>query len=388
MRILHIGKFYPPAPGGIETFTAILANAQADAGDEVVVLAHALRRQWHSSERRDGTICIHETGRWGQLAYAPLSPAFPWQLQRCIARLRPQVLHIHVPNTSAFAALLVPAARRLPWLVHWHADIPLDSASRALRLAYPFYRPFEQALLRRADLVVATSAAYRDASQALAPWREKTRIVPLALTEAPATAAADGAALWPAGKRRLLAVGRLSYYKGFDVLLQSLAELPDCALLLIGGGECESALRAQIERLGLAQRVQMTGQAEQSLLEQAYAQAEIFCLPSLDRAEAFGMVLLEAMRAGLPCVASAIAGSGVTEVVVDGQTGCLVPPGDAVALAQALRQLADTPELAQTWGSAGAARWYANYRPAAVSAQFRSLYAQASEIRAAADQAD
>ena len=385
MRILHIGKFYPPAPGGIETFTAILANAQAGAGDEVVVLAHALRRQWRSSERSDGVIRIRETGRWGQLAYAPLSPAFPWQLQRCITQLRPQALHIHVPNTSAFAALLVPAARRLPWLVHWHADIPLDSASSALRLAYPFYRPFEQALLRRADIVVATSAAYCDASQALAPWREKTRIVPLALAES--STPAVGAALWPAGKRRLLAVGRLSYYKGFDILLQSLAELPDCALLLVGGGECEAALRAQIHRLGLTGRVQMTGQAEPSLLDQAYAQAEIFCLPSLDRAEAFGMVLLEAMRAGLPCVASAIAGSGVTEVVVDGQTGRLVPPGDAVALSQALRTLVDMPELARAWGAAGAARWYANYRPAAVSAQFRALYAQASEIRAAADRA-
>lgn len=382
MRILHIGKFYPPAPGGIETFTAMLARTQAAEGDEVGVLAHAQQRRWRSRERHDGSVRIDECGRWGQLAYAPLSPAFPWRLQRGITLLRPDVLHIHVPNTSAFAALALPSARRLPWLLHWHADIPLDSASRALRLAYPLYRPFEQALLARADLVVATSGAYRDASAALAPWHAKTRVVPLALDAAEPPPAAPP--LWPAGKRRLLAVGRLSYYKGFDVLLRSLEQLPDFALLLIGGGENEAALREQIRAAGLQERVRMTGQAEQSLLDQAYAQAEIFCLPSLDRAEAFGMVLLEAMRAGLPCVASAIAGSGVTEVIQHEATGLLVPPGDAAALAAALQRLHQETELARGWGEAGRRRWQQNYRPAAVSAQIRSLYAQAIERRAAA----
>ncbi|WP_257387760.1 glycosyltransferase, partial [Tahibacter caeni] len=205
MRVLHLGKFYPPAPGGIETFTAVLAREQAKAGDTVGVLAHSAARSWRSRRRRDGAVDVVETARLGQLAYAPLSPTFPLQLQRCIARERPDLLHIHVPNTSAFAALLLPAARRLPWVVHWHADIPLDSGSRLLRAAYPLYRPWEQALLRRADRVIATSAAYRDASHALAPWHDKTVVVPLALGEAAAPLPA--APLWPAGRRRLLAVG-------------------------------------------------------------------------------------------------------------------------------------------------------------------------------------
>ena len=111
MRVLHLGKFYPPAPGGIETFTAILAREQARAGDTVEVLAHSAAPSWRSRRRTDGAVGIVEAGRPGQLAYAPLSPAFPLQLQRCIDRVRPDLLHIHVPNTSAFAALLLPAAR-------------------------------------------------------------------------------------------------------------------------------------------------------------------------------------------------------------------------------------------------------------------------------------
>lgn len=386
MRVLHLGKFYPPAPGGIETFTAVLARAQTAAGLDVAVLAHTAERRWRTQRRQDGAVAVCEAARLGQLAYAPLSPAFPLQLQRCIARYRPDVLHIHVPNTSAFAALALPAARRLPWIVHWHADIPLDSGSRLLRLAYPLYRPWEQALLRRADSVIATSAAYRDASQALAPWRAKVEIVPLALDEADAVDAGEG--LWPAGLVRLLAVGRLSHYKGFEVLLDSLAGLPGFGLLLIGAGERESALRERLRKLGLEQRVRMAGQVDDAYLQRAYAQAQIFCLPSLDRAEAFGMVLLEAMRAGLPCVASAIAGSGVVEVVADGRSGVLVPPGDATALRAALHDLGEDAPRRQALGEAGRRRWSEAYRPAAVSARTTQVYALARAARAAAARAD
>lgn len=131
----------------------------------------------------------------------------------------------------------------------------------------------------------------------------------------------------------------------------------------------------------------MTGQVDDAFLQQAYAQAEIFCLPSLDRAEAFGMVLLEAMRAGLPCVASAITGSGVGEVVAAGQSGLLVPPGDAAALAATLGTLGNDASLRERLGRAGRLRWRELYRPAAVSAATREVYEQARVRHAAAARA-
>ena len=99
MRVLHIGKFYPPTAGGIETFTAILARQQVADGDAVMVLAHTGARSWHTRQRSDGAVSVREVARWGQLAYAPLSPGFPWHLARAIAQHRPDLLHIHVPNT-------------------------------------------------------------------------------------------------------------------------------------------------------------------------------------------------------------------------------------------------------------------------------------------------
>jgi glycosyltransferase involved in cell wall biosynthesis len=372
MRVLHIGKFFPPHAGGIERSSADLCTALAARGVDVAMLAHASPGGATRRFTADG-VDVTLAACHGQLLYAPVSPSFPLQLSRVIARFRPDLLHLHVPNVSAFWALLSPAARRLPWVVHWHSDIPLDVRHAGVRAMYGLYRPWEQALLRHARAIVATSTPYLDASAALAPWRGKVRVVPLGIGNAEATAepsrrdsekvenAANVAARedvnWPAAGTRVLAVGRLSYYKGFDVLLRALAQLPEVGLLLVGSGECEGTLRALARELGIEARVHFAGTVDDAALAAAYARAQIFCLPSIERSEAFGLVLLEAMRARLPVVASAIPGSGVGYVVADGETGLLVSPGDAEALANSLRRLAADPALGGRLASAGHARW-------------------------------
>ncbi|MCU7375991.1 glycosyltransferase [Paucibacter sp. O1-1] len=183
MRVLHIGKFYPPVPGGIESFTAELARAQRDAGMTVQALVHAPPGTFRTRARVHEGIPVEETACWGQLFYAPVSPTFPVVMARVVREFQPDLLHIHVPNTSGFFVPLVPGVRRLPRVIHWHADIPLDGGSRALRLAYPLYQPWERQLLAGADAVIATSSAYADASAALTPWRKKVTIIPLCLAE-------------------------------------------------------------------------------------------------------------------------------------------------------------------------------------------------------------
>ncbi|MBS0571455.1 MAG: glycosyltransferase [Proteobacteria bacterium] len=380
MRILHLGKFFPPHPGGIERFVADLAAAQAAQGMSVRVLAHAEPGSWRSQHLRAGDVDVDLAACHGQFVYAPVSPAFPRLLARAIREFQPDVLHIHVPNTSAFWAMLSPAARRIPWIVHWHADIPLDSRRRALRMAYRLYKPWEQALLRRARAVIATSQAYADSSAALAPWRDKVRVVPIGLPAAPTGEAAPSID-WPAAGLRLLAVGRLSYFKGFDVLLRALKQVPEASLVLIGGGECDMSLRALARELDVAARVRFTGRLDmdatgQALLVSAYANADVFCLPSTERAEAFGIVLLEAMRAGLPVVASDIPGSGAGFVVQDGETGTLVPPNDASALATALRRLAADAKLRQRYGETGRRRFQREFTLERVTPRVSDLYRQ------------
>jgi glycosyltransferase involved in cell wall biosynthesis len=414
MRVLHIGKFFPPHPGGIERCMADLCAALHEHNVEIAALAHAEPGARGSEHRDPAGFDVTLAACHGRLLYAPLSPGFPLALSRTIRRFRPDILHLHVPNTSAFCALLSPAARRLRWIVHWHADIPLDTRQRLLRAAYGVYRHVETAMLRRADAIVATSEPYRDTSAALAPFRAKTHVIPLGIApNAPAhtTLPVESIGLrgeretyasWPAeahpphpalstiasdGREekdsparpnasiadsaqpsahspplRILAVGRLSYFKGIDVLLRAVAQLPRASLLVIGDGGCREALERLARELRIETRVRFAGRIDmdargEAILAAAYANADVFCLPSTDRAESFGLVLLEAMRSRRPVVASAIPGSGVGYVVRDGETGLLVPRGDVSALVVALARLADDAALRSRLGAAGEQRW-------------------------------
>lgn len=377
MRILHVGKFWPPYAGGIERAMHDLCLGLVDKGLDVSVLAHATPRQWRSRETEESGMHVRLTACLGQFAYAPVSPTFIHSLSRMIAEHNPQVLHLHMPNPAAFWALCVPAARRLPWVVHWHSDIPLAQAPGVVRKLYPLYRPFENALLRRAKRLIATSPDYRDSSTALRPWRDKTEVIPLGMQPAATTSTQvrdEGIALWPGRGLRLLAVGRLSHYKGFDVLLQAMVHAPEVQLLLIGDGECASQLHSLVDRLGLASRVRLAGALDDGERDAAYSAAELFCLPSIARSEAFGMVLLEAMRSRVPVVASRVPGSGMAHVVGQGDAGCLVPPGDSKALGDALAHLAANPARREQLAQAGYDRWRQHFTLEASAASVANLY--------------
>src|SRR5262245_4770953 len=134
MRILHIGKYAPPVPGGMERFLGDLARAQRDAGHDVGIIVH----RHHAGEEKGDPAWITRVPVWFKLAFAPIAPAFPFRLARAVARLRPDALHIHMPNLSAFWALALPSTRNLPWVIHWQSDVELSR--RSLRMAYPHYQ--------------------------------------------------------------------------------------------------------------------------------------------------------------------------------------------------------------------------------------------------------
>ncbi len=380
MRVLHIGKYYPPFAGGIEHFLADLLPALQMQGIAAAALVHdeqpRRRGQWATA---DTALPIYRAPCRGRLLYAPVSPRFPFWLVRAIREFRPDLLHLHLPNTSAFWALAIPAARRLPWIVHWHADVVASLLDRRLALAYRFYRPFEQRLLAASRAVIATSPPYLDASAALAPWRERCHIVPLGLDPnripAPEPAAlARAEALWGDTRFRVLAIGRLTYYKGHDVLIRAAADLPDSRVLIVGTGERRARLETLIQTLGLGERVRLPGFQPEADLNALLARCDVLCLPSLERTEAFGLVLLEAMRFGKPVVVGDIPGSGAGWVVRQAGHGLLVPPGDPAKLAAALRELQRETVRRQTLGQAGATALRERFGIEPVAAAVAELY--------------
>jgi len=382
-RILHIGKFFPPFAGGIEHFLADLLPVQHQQPQtQVAALVHQHQFGVNTSLKADPQwpYSIYRAPCYGRLLYAPLSVHFPLWLKKIIQQFQPDIVHFHVPNTSAFWALSLPAARQIPWVIHWHADV-ISKVNRSLSMAYPFYRPFEQRLLAHAQAIIATSEPYLNSSIALRPWRHKCHIVPLGLAPQrlplPSTAAQNVAEQhWHPQQMRLLSIGRLTYYKGHEVLLRVVAQLPQVQLLIVGQGELKARLHSLINQLKLTDRVKLLGYCSNDDLIALLNSCDCFCLPSLERTEAFGVVLLEAMRYQKAVIASAIAGSGVTWVVQDRQTGLLVPPQDIHALRQAIQHLCDQPLYRQQLGIAGYQRFITLFDIQAVAERLVPIYQQ------------
>jgi glycosyltransferase involved in cell wall biosynthesis len=161
----------------------------------------------------------------------------------------------------------------------------------------------------------------------------------------------------------LLFVGRLRVRKGVEVLLEALAQLAgegqEARLLVAGDGEHRQALEIVVQKLGLDSRVEFLGRLSRGQVREALVGAAALVVPSLY--EGMPLVILEAMEASVPVVASAV--SGIPEVVQDGETGWLVPPESPGDLARALGQVLQKPEQARERGAAGRRRLDRLYRP-------------------------
>jgi len=382
---LHIGKFYPPHRGGIETYMRDLLMALHARGVRCQALVHrsAKGQGTEPTEDTENGPQIVRVAVWANLLFTPISPTFPWHLNRLLRETSPAVLHLHLPNVSAFWALFLPRARRIPWVVHWHADVPVGALHRGVRWFYRLYQPFEQWVLRRAAVIIATSPPYLQSSPVLAPFRHKGRVVPLGIHE-PLAADKTAPAEPPeqTSPLRVIAVGRLAYYKGFDRLLRALAQCPDVTLEIIGDGERKHELKALIEELQLSERVTLLGNLSDQELDQRLRASDCLCLPSIERTEAFGVVLLEAMARGKACVVTSVPGTGMSWVVQHNHSGLVVPPNDIDALADALAQLAANRALCKTMGNAALERFRKEFTIDASAAEIEKIYHELTQNKA------
>ena len=319
------------------------------------------------------------------LVFAPIAVGFRTAFARAIEEIQPDVLHLHMPNNAVFWALTLPSARQIPWVVHWHSDVLVSLSQWKLRFAYRLYRPFEQAVLDRAERIVVTSPPYLEASAPLQAWRDKCDVVPMALQtrahEAQGTAAMSS---WMPERLKVLSIGRLTYYKDFETLIRAVCASPLLQLQIVGAGDLAETLEKLILQLtppGATANVQLRGEVSEDEKNQLLASCDVLALASCERTEAFGLVLLEAMAHGKPCVVSDLPGSGMPWVVTSSQSGLVLPPGQPQVWREALEALLTQPlqmaQLAQ-WGRQGLeaikARFSIQACTQAISAQYR--YAQ------------
>ncbi|MDA8445572.1 glycosyltransferase [Paracidovorax valerianellae] len=335
----------------MEVFLADLIEAQRAQGIEASALVHG-------TPLPDDPPWLERVPVQFNLVYAPIALGFRSALGRAIRRFQPDVLHLHLPNNSALWALTLPAARKVPCVVHWHSDIVVSDIKLSVALAYFLYRPFEHAVLDRAQLIFATSPPYLEASRALQPWRSKCEVIPLGINlRQPPPATLRTELQWrPDTQLRLLSIGRLTYYKGFETLIKAVQAMPGVELVIAGEGELRVSLESLIRDTTPAGRepaVRLVGSVLDTEKHALLERCDVFCLASRERTEAFGIVLLEAMMHKRPCVVTDLPGSGMPWVVAHAHAGLHVPIEDVESWRSTLARLQHDTRLRTQFGEAG-----------------------------------
>lgn len=365
--ILQLSKFYAPVEGGIESVVHELTESLVRRGFRLAVLCAntepATARDSFNGYR------VTRAKSYGLLFSTSLAPKLISILRSDFRRAR--IIHVHMPDPLAALAILAGSTKHQKVVVHWHSDVVNQKLARKL------YKPLQNWLLRRADCVIATSGVYADASPDLQDFKSKIEVVPIGI-QVPRPAHKDVIQRLKdqySGRKIIFALGRHVYYKGFSTLISSAQHLPDNALIIIGGrGPLTASLEQQINSLGVGAKVLLLGRIPEEELSAYYSAADIFCLPSVFKSEAFGVVLLEAMAAGKPIVATTIPGSGVPWVNQHMVTGINVKPEDPVSLAAGLSQLLNDPELAAEMGEAGRRRFHQLFTAEAMVEKVAGIY--------------
>jgi glycosyltransferase involved in cell wall biosynthesis len=360
-KVLHVGKFYPPHMGGIETHLEALCGQLTSSCDLRVIVASDNRE---AVDEILNDVPISRVPTRLTLAATPLCPGMVSQIRRS----RAEIVHLHLPNPGAVLAYLA-SGHRGPLVITYHSDTVRQKVLGAL------FDPLLQAALRRAVAIVATSPDYLRTSGSLAPHHDRCHVIPygIALERFEQCDPSAVAALRRQyGDRLILSVGRLVYYKGFEYLIRAMREVRG-KLVIIGAGPLEPKLRAMTADLRLQDKVVFAGEIQNENVIPYYHASDIFALASIARSEAFGIVQIEAMAAGIPVVNTQL-DSGVPFVSLHGETGLTVPPGNPEALAAALNRLLDDAALRRSLGERARVRARNEFSIETMTARMLALY--------------
>ncbi len=346
LKVLHVGKYYPPVAGGIERVVQMLCRVAPDELDSRVLV---FARGASTVEEVVGGVPVTRVGTLGQAGSVPIAPTFAAHLRRATA----DVMIVHEPNPWALLSLLI-ARPRIPLAIWFHSDVIRP------RLQYRlFYAPVARPVYDRARRFVVSSPALAAASPVLNRYPDRITVIPFGIDTAAWAATPEitrrAAELRAAaGRPIVLFLGRLVPYKGVDVLIKAVAPLPVHLVIAGDGPMRETWQRAAGIHRGAA-IVQFTGPLPDRDVQAWLHASDVLVLPSITPAEAFGVVQLEAMATGTPVISTSVA-SGVPWVNRDGETGIVVQPGDVAALAAAVERITSDAALRARLGTAGLAR--------------------------------
>ena len=364
MRVTHLGKFYPPVPGGMERVLQALCEGERERGVDSRALVVGTGRA-AVTETING-VPVTRAGSLFRIGSVWFAPA----LIGLLKEVQTDVLVLHEPNPMALLAYAIARPRHR--LVIWYHSEVIRARWRYKLI----YEPFLKTPIRLAARIIVSSPALIEHAEALAPHRQRTVVVPFGLDvpEPDRSGSHPSVAGVRAQWRGFVAlfVGRLVPYKGVDVLLQALRDV-DVAAVVIGDGPVRARLEQQARELGVSQRVFFAGHLDEEAVAAWYAAADVLVLPSVTPAEAFGLVQLEAMARGTPVISTNLP-TGVPWVNADGVTGIVVPPGDPDALRGVLARLAADNDLTRRLGESARVRYRSEFTRRRMAERTAAIY--------------
>ncbi len=343
MKIVHITKGYPPSVGGIEQYTYDIANALNNDNDVFILDTNS---NLFSIEKVN-KIKVIRTKKFFDFLHAPINLPF----FHILNQIRPDIIHIHIPNplNEFYLLIYLLLKGKKTVIATYHADIPdytfLHKLLSFLRLFYMI------PLMKFFDTIIATSKNYTEVSTLLKKFKEKTKVIPIGSDTNLKTVSTNKLKMKYKIKNEkiVLFVGRFSTYKGLEYLVYSIPKViksyQNVKFILSGDGERLGELKQLAEKLHIEDKIIFTGKVDYKIRNTFYKICNMFVLPSINLGEAFGISLLEAMNFGKPLITTNVKGSGMNSINKQFITGLVVEPRNSTQLASSIVKLLKDDKL-------------------------------------------
>jgi glycosyltransferase involved in cell wall biosynthesis len=332
MKILQTLKYYDPCQGGTESVVKNIVEGVVGISKKLnfTVYYNNHIRSFKSKTISFKQVTIIKEATPIYLKSQPLNLRYK-ALSKVISEN--DVIHHHYPFPTMELALFrkLKTLGTKKFIITWHANIKNSRWGWIER----FYNPLVIKLLDRSDAIVVTSPQLFEASDILKKYKHKIKIIPLSFD--PKYSKPESKE-YPVNKSfNLLFVGKLRKYKGVEFLIKAIETLP-VKLTVVGNGEELANLQEQVKGLNIVEKVIFITNASDEELEKIYQRSDLFVLPSINEAEAFGIVQLEAMANGLPVINTSLK-SGVPYVSLNEFSGITVEPKNNDVLKQAIERI-------------------------------------------------
>jgi len=369
-KVLQIVGYYPPAMGGIEEVCyGIVSNTKDTYLTKIICYNHESNKT--VTDFHEG-VEVTRIGVYGKLfKRQPITFSYYSTLKQIIKTFQPDIILFHAHNPIPAFFMILLKLKGTKFIVYWHADV-------VEKLLKPILYPLDYLLLSKADKILVATPYHITGVKLLNKNEHKIKVVPYAIIESKfqfndsISKEVEIIRNCYNYKKIIFFIGRHVPYKGLNFLIEAANYLTnDCAIIIAGSGRMTESLKASAK----SDKIYFVGRiSDQELTAHLHA-ADIFAFPSINKAEAFGMALAEALYCSTPAVTFTIeSGSGVNWVSMKNETGLEVENGNSIEFAKAIDKLLSDDELRIKLGKQAHDRIVNNLLPKQFVENIKSVY--------------